>query len=608
MSGDDLRQRLAAILAADAVGYSRLMSLDERATVQALDAARKVFRTYIESNQGRVIDMAGDSVLAVFETATGAVSAALAIQAEVNPLVDTASEDRRMRFRIGVHMGDIIEKADGTVYGDGVNIAARLEGLAEPGGITASDSIRIAVKGKVLAEFEDQGEQSVKNIADPVRAWRVRTARSGATASVSKSYSTEIDLSLPDKPSIAVLPFTNMSGDPEQEYFTDGITEDIITELSRFHSLFVIARNSSFTYKGKPVDVRTVSKELGVRYVLEGSIRRSGNRIRVTAQLIDAITGNHIWAEKYDRVLEDIFAVQEELTQGIVVAIAPLIAAAELDKVRRRRPENLSAYEVAVRARACVQDAHTNADHVLRAKGIELAKTALAIDPRSAIALNALAYAHFSELVYVSASDPQEAWQLGMADATKAIEVDPEGSEGYVRKAALLLYTIGVDRVDEARINLRRARELNPNDMLALRIQGLTEQRSGDFRASLEPLRLVLRIGPRDPNQFMAHMHLQAAYVALNDYAAALEHSRLGLSSAPNFGLLHMYAAVAHAGLGEIEAARSAFVSARQLAPEMVANRLKQGMPTRDAEVRQRTRMLLRIAAGLEGPSAADAL
>ncbi|MBI3376280.1 MAG: adenylate/guanylate cyclase domain-containing protein [Betaproteobacteria bacterium] len=240
MADTGIRQRLAAILAADVAGYSRLMAADERATVTALDSARAVFRTQIESNQGRVIDMAGDSVLAVFETATGAVSAALAVQQELDALGNSVPQDRRMRFRVGVHMGDVIEKTDGTVYGDGVNIAARLEGLAQPGGITVSESIRTAVKGKVNTVFEDQGEQTVKNVSEPVRTYRVK--REGAGVSQPSPAAGEIDLSLPDKPSIAILPFANMSGDPEQEYFTDGITEDIITELSRFHSLFVIAR------------------------------------------------------------------------------------------------------------------------------------------------------------------------------------------------------------------------------------------------------------------------------------------------------------------------------------------------------------------------------
>ena len=377
MSDSALSHRLAAILAADAAGYSRLMSIDDKATVTALDAARAVFRTQIEAQLGRVIDMAGDSVLAVFGTAAGAVTAALAVQARINTLADAEPEDRRMRFRIGIHLGDVIEKADGTVYGDGVNIAARLEGLAEPGGVTVSDSIRSAVKGKVGASFEDQGEQAVKNIVDPVRAWRLRAAApangthgaaapSAAVSAVATTSTATIELSLPDKPSIAVLPFTNMSGDPEQEYFTDGITEDIITELSRFHSLFVIARNSSFSYKGQSPDIRRVGRELGVRYVLEGSIRKSANRIRVTAQLIDAITGNHLWAEKYDRVLEDIFEVQEELTRSIVTTMAPHIDEEERNKVHRLRPESLGAYERVVIAWTKALAAHIKADLGLR--------------------------------------------------------------------------------------------------------------------------------------------------------------------------------------------------------------------------------------------------
>ena len=359
-----VRQRLMAILAADVAGYSRLMASDERGTVVALDAARHVFKLRIESNQGRVIDMAGDSVLAVFETATGAVTAALDVQKALRSSTDAMPEPRRMRFRIGVHLGDVFEKADGTIYGDGVNIAARLEGLAEPGGITVSDSVRNAVRGKVGGSFEDQGDRSVKNIPHPVRTFRLTLP--GSVGSRQTLASGEIDLSLPNKPSIAVLPFANMAGGREQEYFADGVVEDIITALSRFHSLFVIARSSSFTYKGKATDVRTVARELGVRYVLEGSIRRSGDRVRVTGQLIDALTGNHIWAERYDRVLEDVFAVQEEVTQSIVRAIAPQVEASEREKARRRRPENLTAYEIALSANANLHEAEINSDPLLR--------------------------------------------------------------------------------------------------------------------------------------------------------------------------------------------------------------------------------------------------
>lgn len=319
MADAGLTHRLAAILAADAADYSRLMANDERGTVAALDSARAIYKTCIENNQGRVVDMAGDSVLAVFSTAMGAVKAALAVQGALAEHAESASRDRRLHFRIGVHLGDLFEKSDGTVYGDGVNIAARLQGLAEPGGVAVSESVRSAVKGKIAANFEDGGEQAVKNIADPVRVWRLkvatRTQDRGQGEVHTELSSSAIDLSLPDRPSIAALPFANLSDDAEQDYFCDGVTENIITELSRFQTLFVIARASSFSYKGNSTDVRKVGPELGVRYVLDGSIRRTANRIRVSARLVDTVTGNHIWAERYDRVLEDIFSVQEELTE-----------------------------------------------------------------------------------------------------------------------------------------------------------------------------------------------------------------------------------------------------------------------------------------------------
>jgi adenylate cyclase len=340
----DMKQLLAAILVADVAGYSMLMAVDERATVTALDAARAVFRNWIEPNHGRVVDMAGDSVLVVFETATGAMSAALAIQDELRRLAVDVAEERRMLFRIGLHLGEVFEKPDGSVYGDGVNVAARLQALADPGGIVLSDAMRWAVKGKCPVEIQDAGAHQVKNIAEPLRVFKLGLPRSpsippSAPGGSQASRSRPMDfMPLPDKPSIAVLAFSNMSSDPQQEYFCDGISEDIITELSRFRSLLVIARNSSFTYKGRAADVRAVGKELGVRYVLEGGVRRAGSRIRLTAQLIDAVSGSHLWAEKYDREVTEIFDIQEELTQRVVVSIAPFIEEAERERLRLRPP------------------------------------------------------------------------------------------------------------------------------------------------------------------------------------------------------------------------------------------------------------------------------
>lgn len=622
MIDPDLKQRLAAILAADAAGYSRLMAIDERRTVAALDAARAVFRNQIECHQGRVIDMAGDSVLAIFETATGAISAALVAQVQINAIADAAGNDRGMRFRIGVHLGDVIEKPDGTIYGDGVNIAARLEGLAEPGGISVSESIRTAVKGKVAANFDDQGQQPVKNILDPVRSYRVR--KENATTTVGdisgpsaphSSANREIDLSLPDKPSIAVLPFTNLSGESEQEYFTDGVTEDIITELSRFHSLFVISRNSSFTYKGKAVDVRTVAKQLGVRYVLEGSIRRSGNRIRVTGQLIDALTGNHIWAEKYDRVLEDIFGVQEEVTRAIVRAIAPQIESVERSRAVRRRPANLSAYEFAVRAWANAMLAFFGMDTSLRSQSIREAKEALAIDPESTLALNAIAFAQHQNVLFRTTPHLEIAWSEGMLAAQRAIELDPSDSRGYASKGMLLCFpphppgTPGqIDRNDEALSDLQRAHELNPNDVFVLQLLGFCEAAIGLLPEAIGRLTQALRNSPRGPWSPNTASLLSTAYFFAKDYVNGSQWALRALNESPNLYSAQTNLAANYVGLGELDKAKTALEAARRIAPEFIESRLNGSFYSGRPEDRKRHHVFLRIAAGLEDPSAADAL
>ena len=610
MSGSDLRQRLAAILAADAVGYSRLMSLDERATVNALDAARKVFRTHIESNQGRVIDMAGDSVLAVFETATGAVSAAMAIQAEVNPLADSAPEDRRMRFRIGVHLGDVIEKPDGTVYGDGINIAARLEGLAGPGGVTVSESIHAAVRGKVAAIFIDQGEQQVKNITYPIKAYRIRIgdkAEPTATAAA-KPGAGEIDLSLPDKPSIAVLPFTNMSGDPEQEYFTDGVTEDIITELSRFKSLFVIARNSSFSYKGKSPDIRQVGRELGVRYVLEGSIRKSANRIRVTGQLIDALTGNHIWAEKYDRVLEDVFEVQEEVTQAIVAAIAPQIEASEQTRAARRRPGNLSAYELAVRAWAHAAGAGMEADGASCNLAIREAKEALAIDLESTLALMALAWGQVILLFLQLAPDPAQTLGEVRWAALRAVESDRSNACALALKAVTVLLSLDYDQYPQALSDGYRAHEINPNDTFVLLMLVALEAYGGEPEQAIDHGMLFLRLNPRDTRLNLLYNALAGASIAAKRYDDAVRWAARAIHDMPGMPMPYLSLVVGYVGMGRIDEAKAAFARLRQIAPLFAQSRLDGPTTQGRAEDRQRVQTFARIAAGLEDSSAADAL
>jgi adenylate cyclase len=610
----DHKKRLVAILAADAAGYSRLMAADEGATVAALDAARAVFRRQIEANHGRVIDMAGDSVLSVFELATGAVSAALAIQHELKAAASDVPEDRRMRFRIGVHLGEIIEKGDGTIYGDGVNIAARLEALAEPGGVTVSESVRTAVRGKVSAAFEDEGEQTVKNIAHPVRAFAVHAAVDAAAKPAPAAG--DVDLSLPDKPSIAVLPFTNMSGDPEQEYFTDGVTEDIITELSRFQSLLVIARNSSFTYKGKAVDIKQVGKELGVRYVLEGSIRKAANRIRVTAQLIDTLTGSHIWAEKYDRVLEDIFAVQEEVTECIVGAIAPQVDAAETLR-SRRRPGNLTAYELAVRAFALATESQQKSDVAARDEALRLGREALALDAQSVLALSAIAYAQWLHVVWRTTGDRRAAWREAMDAVMRAIAIGPSSSL-HTMRALLLAFAPGGGRWDEARIEAELAWRLNPQDVFALGPCGYILANTGQPTEGIRLLERALRINPRDPRAFFFYANLAHAHVATREYTKGLEWARRATGSAPNYGEAFLHTAALYVGLGDLDKAKSALERARALAPEFIdyhlrsQSRIETPNPRKPVdggtEFRRRYHFFLRLAAGLEDPSAAEAL
>src|SRR5262249_35361238 len=370
-SGSRHERRRQGTAPEDVVVSSRLMGRDESGTLARLRKNRtEHLDPVLTKYGGRLVKLTGDGALLEFASAVDALTAAIEFQQAMADVNADRPADAALVFRMGLHLGDRITDGD-DVYGDGVNVAARLEGEAPAGGILISRNVCDAVAGKVKATFEDLGGLSLKNIERPVRAFKVQWEASAwhqqaaSEEAVAPPATPQATLTLPDKPSIAVLPFQTMSGDSEQEYFTDGITEDIITELSRFHSLFVIARNSSFSYKGKSPDTRQVGRELGVRYVLEGSIRKSSNRIRVTAQLIDTLTANHIWAERYDRVLEDIFAVQEELTRAIVAAIAPQIEGTERLKATRRHPSNLSAYEIALRAVAHAWDGHNNADRTL---------------------------------------------------------------------------------------------------------------------------------------------------------------------------------------------------------------------------------------------------
>ena len=598
-----VQRRLSAIVSADVAGYSRLMGRDEAGTLAALKALRaELVDPTIAAHGGRIVKTTGDGLLLEFPSVVDAVVCMTLVQTAMAARNVEVPEDRRIAFRIGVNLGDIIIDGD-DIHGDGVNVAARLQEIAEPSGLCLSSRVHDDVRDRLDTQFVDGGEQTLKNIARPVHVWRW-----SPTASAPAAAPADMALALPDKPSIAVLAFSNLSGDPEQEYFCDGVSEDIITELSRFRSLFVIARNSSFSYKGKSPDIRQVGKELGVRYVLEGSIRRAGQRIRVTGQLIDTLTGNHIWAERYDRVLEDIFAVQEELTQSIVRAIAPEIEAAELEKVRHRRPDSLGAHEIAVRAWAKAWEAFIKNDRTLRDESIGDARAALAIDARSNIALNALAFAQWQHVNLETGADRETAWQEGMAAASRAIEVDRSDSIGYAVKGLLLVHASDEDRIDEALANARQAHALNPHNMRSLNALAFVENMAGNPESAIEHLHEALRLSPRDPLRYQLNAQLALASICSGQYANGVEYALLGIGEAPGYPHLSTSLAVSYVGLGEIGKGKAALDEARRVGPESVASRLAGGLRFRKPEHHRRYITFLRIAAGLEDPGAADAL
>jgi len=537
------RQRLAAILAADVFGYSRLMTADERATVAALDAARLIFRTQIESSQGRVIDMAGDSVLAVFDSATGAVSAAMAVQQALEAAARPVPEEQRMRFRIGVHLGDVIEKADGTVYGDGVNIAARLEGLALPGGIAVSEAVQGAVRNRLAVTFVDQGEREVKNMAS-LRVYEVKVPSPASDAD-------QRAVARRDRPSVAVLPFANMSGDPDQEYFADGISEDVITELSKFRSIFVIARNSSFTYRGQAIDVRKVAKELGVRYMLEGSVRRAGTTIRVTAQLIDAATGRHVWAERYDRALVDLFAVQDEITRSIIGSIAPGIVMAEIQYSKGKKAAELDTWDRIMRAHW----------HIRRFTAVDfreacrLIEELLLHEPDNAVALGDLAFSlHFAAIFGWTDSSPASMARMREL-AQRAVESDDQDAAAHT---SLAIHDLFSGRHDDAMRRLRRAIELNPNSSFAHGYVGVVHAFGGEYDLAIESVQDAIRLSPRDLLMVIWRVVEGWAHLGAERFDQAAESARLAIGWNAAFADAHAIVASALGHAGRLDEARIA--------------------------------------------------
>ncbi len=542
---DRLPRKLAAILYADVAGYSRLTGEDEDATHRTLSEYLDLISSTIESHRGQVMHYAGDAVLAKFDAIVDAMSTAVAIQNELKTHNQDSPDDRKVQFRIGVNSGDVIEDR-GDIYGDGVNVAARLESLAEPGGICVSESVRTAIGKKLNLEHEDMGKQQVKNIAEPVRAYKVVMA---AQEESKADEAVKPELELPDKPSIAVLPFNNMSGDPEQEYFSDGITEDIITALSRISGLLVVARNSTMVYKGKAVDVKQVGREQGVRYVLEGSVRRSANRVRVSAQLIDATTGHHQWADRYDRDVDDVFAVQDDITHKIMVEMRVQVSVGEKARMLAGRTESVAAWERLLRADEL-------GNRMIREDNLEarrLVEEALRIDPCYASAWTELGWTHWQDAYFGWTDSREHSEEKALEAAQKALELE----EDYPNALALLGFVHRLKGEHDRAVELtERAVALAPNNAenIAEFAHALTF--AGKADEAVEMFNRAIRLSPIYPAWYL--VGLGVCYYSMNELDLAIGTFQEAIAIEPDSAFARIYLTSAFVEVGLMEDAKQA--------------------------------------------------
>jgi adenylate cyclase len=565
MPEDRVDRRLAAILAADIAGYSRLMGADEEGTLRQLKMHRReLVDPKITEHRGRVVKTTGDGMLVEFVSVVDAVRCAVDIQRKMLERNAEVAPDKRIQFRVGINVGDIISD-DNDIYGDGVNVAARLEALAAPGGICVSRTVHDQVCDKLDFSFEDMGEQQVKNIARSVRTHRILlNARCDEPISATASSPRAVRPP-PQKPSIAVLPFANMSGDTEQEYFSEGITEDIITNLSHNHSFFVISRSASFTYKGPAVDVGKVGRELGVRYVLEGGVRRAGNRVRITAQLVEAATGHHLWADRYDRELADVFDVQDEIARSITGAIAPGIIAAEVRHAQRKDPDQLDAWDRTVRAHWHIRR-FTRED---LAEARRLLTEAIALDPANSMAYADLAFGRHFEAVFGWGDGPIESHiRLGEA-ARKAVAIDDNDAMAHT---ALAIFELFSGRHEEARRRLHRALNLNPNSESARGYLGVSYGFGGDYEAALPHLEEAIRLSPRGLLVVIWHLCKGWAALLAERYEQAVEFAQHAREANPEFPDIYAVSASAYGHLGNAPAAREALHQLLQRMPGLTVS------------------------------------
>ena len=581
MSPQEFERKLTAILSADVVEYSRLMGEDEDFTIRTLTGHREMMATLIKQYRGRVVDSPGDNLLAEFSSVTQAVTCAVEIQRELAERNAELPEDRRMLYRIGVNLGDVAQEGE-RIYGDGVNIAARLESLAEPGGICISGFVYHQVKNRLKLEYEYLGEQSVKNIKEAVPVYRVLSLPGAAAHRVikAKKAAEKAHMTSPisDKPSIAVLPFVNMSGDPEQEYFSDGITEDLITDISKISGLFVIARNSTFAYKGQSVDVRQIANDLGVRYVLEGSVRKAAGKVRINAQLVDSTTGSHLWAERYDGGLEDIFALQDEITAKIVSGLEVNLTVAERKRAGHKFTTNVDAYDLSLRGRT---EFHRFTE-TANAEAKRNFERAIELDPNFAAAYTYLSFAHMLDWVNLFEGHGK-GLDLALEIAQKAVALDDALGMAHARLGWIHNFR---GEHDKAIASFERAIALDPNDPEACSYFAEVLNYYGDPERAIALTEKAVRFNPLLPPHLTCH--LGHSYFLLRRYDDAVEMIRNTIDRVPTFVVAHVFLAVIYSETERMQETAAEIETVLKLVPGYTLPLVDERFPHRLPEAQDR--------------------
>jgi adenylate cyclase len=582
LATENPKRKLVALVSADVQGYSRLMQDNEEATVATLKEFRQLMTELIEKHRGRVVDSPGDNLLAEFASVVEAVRSAVEVQEELKTRNEELPQERRMKYRMGINVGDVISE-EGRIYGDGVNIAARIESLAEGGGICIAGTVYDQVRNKLELEYEFLGEQRVKNMAEPVRVYRVGTAVAAA------SRETSSEPKSPDKPSIAVLPFVNISGDSEQEYFSDGLTEDLITDLSRFSGMFVISRHSVFFYKGKAIKTGQISAELGVRYVVEGSVRKAGDRVRISAQLIDAATGGHLWADRYDRELKNIFTLQDELTQQIVMALKVKVTQAEQARVMRKETTSLNAYDYVLRGRS-LANRYTKEDN---AQARLMYEKAIELEPAFAAAYAYLGWSYYLDWVTQWSRSPElleRAFELGK----KALVLDDALAMAYRLLGHVDAHK---NQYEQAIAEVEKAITIDPNDADGYAELGEALIWAGRPAEGIELVEKAIRLNPHCPlNYFFA---LGCGHMFAKQYDEAIVVHGRAITRNPDFLGSHLALAFIYSRTGRTAEARSEVDEIRRISPGYLLEVARERLPFRDQTEREDFFGALR-AAGLE--------